>query len=196
MTTIYDIIEKVKTNLRNNPIVNTVTFGDISQVDLNKTTMFPLSHFLLGEAQMTEHTIRLTLNFLFIDVVDYSKDFNSNDFGDRQDDTNLVDVYNTQLQIANELISEFRRGDLYREGFQIVGEPICEPFKDRFEIAQIEIPGDLLANAEKVYILKHNDRIRLNSEKGDLLRSPQTSQSKKRLREINKILEDGYEIKP
>lgn len=133
MTTIYDIIEKVKTNLRNNPIVNTVTFGDISQVDLNKTTMFPLSHFLLGEAQMTEHTIRLTLSFLFIDVVDYSKDFNSDDEGNRQDDTNLVDVYNTQLQIANELISEFRRGDLYREGFQIVGEPICEPFKDRFE---------------------------------------------------------------
>jgi hypothetical protein len=133
MTTIYDIIEKVKTNLRANPIVNTVTFGDISQVDLNKTTMFPLSHFLLGNAQMTEHTIRLTLSFLFIDVVDYSKEFNSNDEGNRQDDTNLVDVYNTQLQIANELISEFRRGDLYREGFQIVGEPICEPFKDRFE---------------------------------------------------------------
>ena len=133
MTTIYDIIEKVKTNLRANPIVNTVTFGDISQVDLNKTTMFPLSHFLLGNAQMTEHTIRLTLSFLFIDVVDYSKEFNSNDEGNRQDDTNLVDVYNTQLQIANEMISEFRRGDLYREGFQIVGEPICEPFKDRFE---------------------------------------------------------------
>lgn len=133
MTTIYDIIEKVKTNLRANPIVNTVTFGDISQVDLNKTTMFPLSHFLLGNAQMTEHTIRLTLSFLFIDVVDYSKEFNSNDEGNRQDDTNLVDVYNTQLQIANELISEFRRGDLYREGFQIAGEPICEPFKDRFE---------------------------------------------------------------
>ncbi len=71
-----------------------------------------------------------------------------------------------------------------------------EPFNDRFEIAQIEIPGDLLANVEKVYILKHNDRIRLNSEKGDLLRSPQTSQSKKRLQEINKILEDGYEIRP
>ena len=133
MTTIYDIIEKVKTNLRANPIVNTVTFGDISQVDLNKTVMFPLSHFLLGNAQMTEHTIRLTLSFLFIDVVDYTKDFNSNDEGNRQDDTKLVDVYNTQLQIANELISEFRRGDLYREGFQIVGEPVCEPFKDRFE---------------------------------------------------------------
>lgn len=70
-----------------------------------------------------------------------------------------------------------------------------EPFTDRYEIAQIEIPGDLLANIEKVYILKHSDRIRLNSEKGDLLRSPQTPQSKKRLQAINQILEDGYEIR-
>lgn len=133
MTTIYDIINKVKTNLRSSPIVNTVTFGDISQVNLNKTTLFPLTHFLLGSAQMTEHTIRITLSFLFLDIVDYTKDYNANDEGNRQDGTNLVDVYNTQLQVANELISEFRRGDLYREGYQIVGDPICEPFKDRFE---------------------------------------------------------------
>jgi len=133
MTTIYDVIDKIKTFLRANPIVNTVTFGDITQVDLNKTTIFPLTHFLLGSTQLTEHTIRVTLSFLFIDIVDYSKEFNDNDLGNRQDDTNLVDVYNTQLQIANALISDFRRGDLYRDGYQIVGSPTLNPFSDRFE---------------------------------------------------------------
>lgn len=133
MTTIYDVIDNIKSFLRAHPIVNTVTFGDITQVDLNKTTIFPLSHFLLGNTQLTEHTIRVTLSFLFIDVVDYSKDFNENDLGNRQDDSNLVDVYNTQMQIANALISDFRRGDLYRDGYQIVGSPTLSPFKDRFE---------------------------------------------------------------
>lgn len=133
MTTVYDIISKIKSFLRENPIVNTVTFGDILQVDLNKTTMYPLSHFLLGNVQLTEHTIQITISLLFIDVVDYTKEHNSNDEGDRQDATNLVDVYNTQLQIANSLVSDLRRGDLYREGYQLVGEPILEPFKDRFE---------------------------------------------------------------
>lgn len=133
MTTVYDIISKIKSFLRENPIVNTVTFGDILQVDLNKTTMYPLSHFLLGNVQLTEHTIQITISLLFIDVVDYTKEHNNNDEGDRQDATNLVDVYNTQLQIANSLVSDLRRGDLYREGYQLVGEPILEPFKDRFE---------------------------------------------------------------
>ena len=133
MTSIYDIIKTIKDFLRAHPIVNTVTFGDITQVNLNKTDMFPLSHFILGNTQLTEHTIRVTMSFLFIDVVDYSKDYNADDEGYRGDDSNLIDVYNTQMQVANALISDLRRGDLYRDEYQLVGEPILEPFKDRFE---------------------------------------------------------------
>lgn len=133
MTAIYDIIDEIKGFLRANPIVNTVTFGDISQVDINKTSIFPLSHILLGNSVIRANTIRITVSLLFLDVVDYSKNFNSVDIGNRQDDTNLIDVYNTQLQIANELISHLGRGDLFRGGFQLIGEPVCQPFKDRFE---------------------------------------------------------------
>lgn len=133
MTNVYDLVTKIKGFLRANPIVNTVTFGDISDVDLNKTTIFPLTHFVLGNAVVTSNTIRITISVMFLDIVDYTKDFNSNDFGDREDDTNIVDVYNTQLQIANDLISHLKRGDLYRDGYQLIGDPTCEPFRDRFE---------------------------------------------------------------
>jgi len=133
MTTVYDVIDKIKTHLRDNPIVNYVSYGDITEVDLNKTTIYPLSHFFINNVTMREHVMEVSINMLFLDIVDYTKDFNSNDFGNRQDSSNLIDVYNTQLQIANELISELKRGDLYRDKFQLVGEPICEPFKDRFE---------------------------------------------------------------
>lgn len=65
------------------------------------------------------------------------------------------------------------------------------------EIANVTIPGILLANIENVRILDHKDMYELNNEKRDLLRSPkQTEKTKKRLDEIEKILEDGYEIKP
>lgn len=133
MTNVYDLVTDIKTFLRNNPIVNTVTFGDLSEVDLNKTTIYPLSHFTLGNTTITNNTLRLTISVLFLDIVDYTKDFNNNDIGDRQDDTNIVDVYNTQLQIANDLISHLKRGDLYRDKYQLVGDPVCEPFRDRFE---------------------------------------------------------------
>ena len=66
---------------------------------------------------------------------------------------------------------------------------------DGDEVANIEIPGDLLSHINKVHILTHVDRIRLNNEKGQLLRSPQTPEAKKRLQEINQILEKGYEIR-
>lgn len=133
MTSIYDIITEIKSFLRENPTVNTATFGDISQVDLNKTTIFPLTHFLLGNSTITNNTIQITISMMFLDVVDYSKDFNSTDEGNREDDSNLIDVYNTQLQVANDLISHLKRGDLYVQGYQLIGDPVCEPFKDKFE---------------------------------------------------------------
>jgi hypothetical protein len=133
MTNVYDLITDIKTFLRNNPVVNTVTFGDLSEVDLNKTTIYPLTHFTLGNTTVTSNTLRITISVLFLDIVDYTKNFNNDDFGDRQTDTNVVDVYNTQLQIANDLISHLKRGDLYRDSYQLVGDPVCEPFRDRFE---------------------------------------------------------------
>ena len=49
MTQVYDIVDKLKDRLRTNPNVFTVTYGDISEVDLNKTTIFPLSHLNITE---------------------------------------------------------------------------------------------------------------------------------------------------
>lgn len=133
MTSVYDIIRKVKQHLRDHPIVNAVTFGDITEVDLNKTTMFPLTHFLMNNATINNNTIQVRLSLLFLDIVDYKKDYDGADKGSREDTTNLIDVYNTQLQIANDLISHLRRGDLYRDKFQLEDEVQCEPFQDRFE---------------------------------------------------------------
>ncbi|MCI0468649.1 MAG: tetratricopeptide repeat protein [Nitrospirae bacterium] len=63
------------------------------------------------------------------------------------------------------------------------------------EVANIEIPGEVLANIQNIHILSHSGRIELNNEKGNLFRSPQTVQTRKRLQAINEILENGYEIK-
>lgn len=62
------------------------------------------------------------------------------------------------------------------------------------EIANIEVSGELLANIRNIHILSHRDRIELNNEKGNLFRSPQTVQTRKRLQTINEILENGFEI--
>lgn len=133
MTTIYDIIDKIKTHLRAHPIVNTVTFGNVLEVDLSKTTIYPLSHMTLGNTTIEDQVFTVDLDFLFLDIMDYNKDYDDTDIDDRENSSNLMDIYNTQLQIANYLVSELRRGDLYSDKFQLVGNPTCVPFRDRFE---------------------------------------------------------------
>ena len=51
MTQFYDILETIKNELRASPFINTVTFGDIGEVDLDKTSMFPLSHIIMENVQ-------------------------------------------------------------------------------------------------------------------------------------------------
>ena len=97
MTNIYDIISNIKSFLRDNPIVNHVTFGDILEVALNKTEIYPLVHFTLGQREITSNTIRVTLELLFLEIVEYTKEYNENDKGDRQECTNPDEDYKNQL---------------------------------------------------------------------------------------------------
>ena len=47
--------------------------------------------------------------------------------------TNTQDILNTQLAVSNRLVSRLRIGTLSQDGYQLVGDPTCEPFFDRFE---------------------------------------------------------------
>lgn len=151
MTNIYDIITKIKDHMRANPMVNYVNFGNVLEVALDKTTVFPLTHFNLGQTTVSDQTMTISLDFLFLDIVDVTKEYSDTDLGSRDNYSNIIDVYNTQLQVANYLISHLKRGDLYTDQFQLVGDPVCTPFKDRFEhelagwavTLSIEVPNNI-----------------------------------------------------
>lgn len=131
MTQVYDLLDNLKDLLRENPNVFTVTFGDISEVDLNKTTMFPLSHVNISNVVFNNNVINFTIQLLCLDVVDYNKDNAVDDIFYGND--NLQDVYNTQLQVVADVVEAFKRGSLYSERLQLLANPSAEPFKDRFE---------------------------------------------------------------
>jgi hypothetical protein len=46
---------------------------------------------------------------------------------------NEQDVLNTQLAVLNKLIMVLRKGTLHSDKYQLIGDPGCEPFYDRFE---------------------------------------------------------------
>ena len=50
----YQITDTIKTNLLADENVNTVTTGDIFDVDLSKQTIFPLSHIMVNSVTIQE----------------------------------------------------------------------------------------------------------------------------------------------
>ena len=131
MKQVYDLLDKIKDQLRANGITNTVTYGDILEVDLTKTTIYPLSHLLLGNVLFSDHIITASVTILCLDVVDDNK--NKSTFDSFYGTDDLQDVMNTQLQVVNDLQSHLRRGDLFKSILQIVGDVTAEPLQDKYD---------------------------------------------------------------
>ena len=155
MKEIYDLLDKIKDRLRANNITNTVTFGDILEVDLTKTTIYPLSHLTIGNVVFADHIMTADISVLSMDVVDVNKDESTFDAFYKND--NLQDVLNTQLAVVNDLQSHLRRGNLFDDNdLKIVGDVTAEPFQDRFEnqlagwgiTLSIQMPNDNFSTCE------------------------------------------------
>jgi hypothetical protein len=126
----YNVTKQIKEALEAEPFVNTVTFGSIDDVDLNKTTIFPLSHVIVNNTTVGTKTLTFNISILSMDVVDISKNEVTDIFVGND---NEQDVLNTQLALQTRVINKLQRGDLYTDLFQVEGDVSCEPFVDRFE---------------------------------------------------------------
>lgn len=130
MKSFYDLTDKIKDTLKAEPFVNTVTYGSLDDIDLNKQTIFPLSHIIVNNAVVNTNIVTYNVSVLCMDIVDESKLETTDEF---VGNNNEQDVLNTQLAIQNRLLSLLQRGDLYTDKFQVEGDVTCEPFVDRFE---------------------------------------------------------------
>lgn len=126
----YNLTDKLKEELIKDPFVNTVTYGNIFEVDLNKQTIFPLSHFIVNNVVDRGQTLLFNISLLCMDLVDESKDDITDNF---LGNDNEQDVLNTQLAVANRIGAMLKRGDLYRTKYQLDGDVSLEPFVDRFD---------------------------------------------------------------
>ena len=126
----YNVTDKLKDTLIAEPFVNTVTFGSLDDVDLNKQTIFPLSHIIVNNTTVGTKTLTFNISILSMDIVDISKDEVEDIF---LGNYNEQDVLNTQLALQTRVINTLQRGDLYTDLYQVQGDVSCEPFVDRFE---------------------------------------------------------------
>lgn len=126
MTEYYDILNYIKTELDAIPFVTTVTQGSIDDVDLNKQTLFPLSHIITNSAVPTLNTVTFNMSVIAMDIVDISKTETTDIFVGND---NELDVLNTQFAVLNRLYRKLAMADYDIE----ISNASFEPFTERFE---------------------------------------------------------------
>ena len=133
MTTYYDILDTLKTYLQGNSNINTVTSGDIFEVDLAKQSIFPLAHIIVNNCTFQDHVVVFNLQIICMDVV-----HDTNEDPKAQDNyfhgiNNKQDIQNTMFFVINGLQSAMRRGELFSDLYQIQDDFTATLFEDRFE---------------------------------------------------------------
>ena len=126
----YDITKVIKDTLLAEPFTSTVTYGNITEVDLNKTTIFPLAHMTVTNADFNENTWTYDVNILVMDIVDQS---NEDELNNLVGNDNTFDILNTQLAVCGRFLGEMKRGLLAQNGYELEDGATCEPFDERFE---------------------------------------------------------------
>ena len=130
MNTYFDVIEDIKTLAQAEPFINTVSSGDISEVNLDKTTIFPLCHISIDNVELSPRLSNLRVSMILMDIVDISKESNTDAI---RGNNNEMDVLNTQLAVASRIQSLLERTSTHKDSYQLEGTFSCAPFSERFE---------------------------------------------------------------
>lgn len=143
----YEVMRVLKGYLEADNDINTVTKGDIADIDLDKKNIFGLAHVNISGAAFKDGVIVFNIAVFAMDIRNHSNEIPKDKFiGNDNEDDNL----NTMLYVLNRLFLSIKKkgGD-----FQILGEPSLEPFTEsrknlldgwamRFEL---EIPNTTLS---------------------------------------------------
>ena len=148
MNGFYKVLDDIKDHFLANGITNTVSYGDDSKMDLNKTSIFPLVHLDINRVEYTDTSIVFTIYVLCVGLIDQ-------DWVEESEDefftgNNDQDVMNEQLFVLTGLVESLRRGDLYRNNVRLYVQPTAQPIGafDDSQVAgwaseiQVAIPKD------------------------------------------------------
>ena len=150
MKSFYRVIDSIQTVVSAEPFNNTVTFGDISEIDLKKQSLFPLAHVMVNNMNIEQQHVSFNVTLFLMDLVDVSKEPDTTLF---LGNDNTQDVLNTQAALATRVIRVLQKSNLYKQDFEILGTANCEPFTERFDnaLAGWAVTFDVSAKDEMTY---------------------------------------------
>ena len=120
---VYRIIDALKTELLSNDFCNKVTLGTLTEIDLAKMTVFPLSHITLDTVTHNENTLSFSITIYNLDIVEVSKDLPVDDI---YGNDNLVYIWTNQLYVINRLVSRIKQSTIYNDGWELENIPVSD----------------------------------------------------------------------
>lgn len=132
MRSYYELLRVLRSAAESDQLVNTITQGDISEIDIDKKNIYPLVHIVVGDATITAQTITFSVTIFVMDIRDENPEPRDDKFVGND---NEIDNLNTTLAIGNRIYKELLQQD--PDGFAI-GEATAEPF---FEARENKLDG-------------------------------------------------------
>lgn len=126
----FTTVDTLRAHFASDPIVNEVTQGDIFSVDLNKKTIFPLVHIMVNSSTAEEFVVRYNLTIMAMDIVDISKQIDTELFYGMDNET---DVLNAMHDVLIRSFKLMKAGSIWDAKVQIEDTAELEPFSERFE---------------------------------------------------------------
>ena len=120
---VAESINTLKQAFLNEPFCNTTTDGDIFDVDLDKVTMYPLTHVMCTGFQDLGSTISVSFSVLCMDIIDETK----------TPINNKNNIWNTQSALILRILGSIRRGGLYNNNWRLQDASPATLFTERFE---------------------------------------------------------------
>lgn len=127
---LYKVVDSIKDEFDNNPFVNQVTMGTLTEVDLLKNTIFPLAHITINNVQLNENNLVFNITIFNLDIVTIIKEDEGNLFFGND---NLMYILTNQLYVINRLVSRLRQRTLYNDGWEISGTPQSDVINKEME---------------------------------------------------------------
>lgn len=151
-TLYYNVLNYLKTIMKNHPSINYVTQGDVFSIDTVEFPQYPIGNVIITNAtfdgKSTDYDVQIV-------VADKTKLKSNESSGSNNTQTiefegvdDVVDIHANTLSVLNDLISFTDRKE---EGFEIQGTVSCTAFKQRFD-------NGLAGWAADFTLRVHNDR--------------------------------------
>ena len=120
--TLSNIITLFNSISDSNSYIQTSTFGDIFEIDLNETD-YALAHLSIENANFSTHELTYNFSLYIMDLVS-------------KDESNEDNVLDDTLQVIGDYISQFKHntsfGDMEHD-YRLSDDISCEPFTERFD---------------------------------------------------------------